>query len=53
VQVTERVAPGQLFMAFHVPEARANVLTSDWSDEVTSCPEYKVTAVGLAPVRRR
>jgi formate dehydrogenase major subunit len=53
VQVTERVAPGQLFMAFHLPEAPANVLTSDWSDEVTSCPEYKVTAVGLAPVRRR
>jgi formate dehydrogenase alpha subunit len=43
--VTERVAPGELFMAFHFPEALANALTSDATDEVTSCPEYKVTAV--------
>lgn len=49
VEVTERVAPGQLFMAFHFPEALANELTSDASDDVTSCPEYKVTAVRLAP----
>jgi formate dehydrogenase alpha subunit len=43
--VTERVAPGELFMAFHFPEALANALTSEATDEVTSCPEYKVTAV--------
>jgi formate dehydrogenase major subunit len=43
--VTERVAPGELFMGFHFPEALANALTSDATDEVTSCPEYKVTAV--------
>jgi formate dehydrogenase major subunit len=43
--VTERVAPGELFMAFHFPEALANALTSDATDDVTSCPEYKVTAV--------
>ncbi len=47
--VTERVAPGELFMAFHFPEAGANTLTSHASDEFTSCPEYKVTAVRLAP----
>jgi formate dehydrogenase major subunit len=47
VGVTERVAPGQLFMAFHFPNALANALTSDASDDVTSCPEYKVTAVKL------
>jgi formate dehydrogenase major subunit len=45
VDVTERVAPGQLFMAFHFPEVLANALTSDAVDDVTSCPEYKVTAV--------
>jgi predicted molibdopterin-dependent oxidoreductase YjgC len=45
--VTERVAPGELFMSFHFPEALANSLTSDAVDEVTSCPEYKVTAVRL------
>ena len=27
-EVTERVAPGQVFMAFHFPEALANALTS-------------------------
>jgi formate dehydrogenase major subunit len=45
--VTDRVAPGELFMSFHFPEALANALTSDAVDDVTSCPEYKVTAVQL------
>jgi formate dehydrogenase major subunit len=45
VSVTERVLPGQLFLAFHFPEVAANVLTSDVGDEITDCPEYKVTAV--------
>ena len=48
VHVTDRVARGELFTAFHFPDAPANVLTSDASDGVTSCPEYKVTAVRLA-----
>ena len=43
--ITERVSPGQAFIGFHFPEALANVLTSQHGDEVTSCPEYKVTAV--------
>jgi formate dehydrogenase major subunit len=47
--VTGRVNPGEVFMAFHFPEAGANTLTSDASDESTSCPEYKVTAVRLSP----
>jgi formate dehydrogenase alpha subunit len=47
VHVTDRVAPGQVFMAFHFPEALANALTSASTDEVTDCPEYKVTAVSL------
>jgi formate dehydrogenase major subunit len=45
--VTDRVAAGQVFMAFHFPEVLANVLTSDAADSVTDCPEYKVTAVKL------
>jgi formate dehydrogenase major subunit len=49
VDVTDRVARGELFTAFHFPDAPANVLTSDANDDVTSCPEYKVTAVKLAP----
>ena len=47
--VSETVAPGELFMAFHFPDALANALTSDSVDDVTSCPEYKVTAVSLRP----
>ena len=36
-------------MAFHFPEVLSNRLTSDHSDAVTSCPEYKVTAIRVAP----
>ena len=48
VTVTDRVAEGQLFLAFHFPDVLANALTSDATDEVTSCPEYKVTAVRVS-----
>jgi formate dehydrogenase major subunit len=46
-ELTDRVSPGQAFMAFHFPDALANRLTSQEVDEVTSCPEYKVTAVRI------
>jgi formate dehydrogenase major subunit len=46
-RLTDDVAPGQLFMAFHFSDTPANLLTSGHGDEVTSCPEYKVTAVHL------
>jgi formate dehydrogenase major subunit len=49
--VTDRVAAGQVFLSFHFPEQGTNRLTSASSDEVTNCPEYKVTAVSLAKVR--
>ena len=35
--------------AFHFPDAAVNELTSGWTDDVTSCPEYKVTAVSVQP----
>ena len=41
------MAPGQAFCAFHFPASGVNTLTSDRGDTVTSCPEYKVTAVRL------
>ena len=47
--VTDRVSPGQAFIGFHFPETLANVLTSQHGDEVTSCPEYKVSAVRVEP----
>jgi formate dehydrogenase major subunit len=43
--ITERVQPGVVYTTFHHPETGANVVTTDYSDWATSCPEYKVTAV--------
>ncbi|MBX9944296.1 MAG: formate dehydrogenase subunit alpha [Reyranella sp.] len=48
-RVTERVAPGVVYTTFHHPETQANVVTSDYSDWATNCPEYKVTAVQATP----
>jgi formate dehydrogenase major subunit len=47
--VTDRVAPGVVYTTFHHPETQANVVTTDFSDWATNCPEYKVTAVQVAP----
>ena len=49
VHLTDDVLPGQVFLAFHFPDAAVNELTSGWTDDVTSCPEYKVTAVSVQP----
>ena len=43
--ITERVAPGVVYTTFHHPTTQANVITTDYSDWATNCPEYKVTAV--------
>ncbi len=47
--VTDRVAPGVVYTTFHHPATQANVVTTDYSDWATNCPEYKVTAVQVAP----
>jgi formate dehydrogenase major subunit len=47
--VTDRVAPGVVYTTFHHPTTQANVVTSDYSDWATNCPEYKVTAVQVSP----
>jgi formate dehydrogenase major subunit len=47
--VTDRVAPGVVYTTFHHPTTQANVVTTDFSDWATNCPEYKVTAVQIAP----
>ena len=47
--ITERVAPGVVYTTFHHPLTRANVVTTDFSDWATNCPEYKVTAVQVTP----
>ena len=43
--VTDKVAPGVVYTTFHHPETQANVVTTEFSDWATNCPEYKVTAV--------
>ena len=35
--------------AFDHPDTQANVITTDYSDWATNCPEYKVTAVQVSP----
>ncbi|GHE38399.1 formate dehydrogenase subunit alpha [Streptosporangium violaceochromogenes] len=48
-RLSEDMPPGQVFCAFHFPAGGVNALTSGHADTVTSCPEYKVTAVRLIP----
>jgi formate dehydrogenase major subunit len=47
--ITERVAPGVVYTTFHHPNTQANVVTTEYSDWATNCPEYKVTAVQISP----
>lgn len=47
--ITERVAPGVVYTTFHHPTTQANVITTEFSDWATNCPEYKVTAVQISP----
>jgi len=51
--ITERVKPGVVYTTFHNPETGANVVTTEYSDWATNCPEYKVTAVQIAPASHR
>ncbi len=44
-EITDRVQPGVVYTTFHHPETGANVVTTEFSDWATNCPEYKVTAV--------
>lgn len=48
-QITDRVSTGVVYTTFHHPATQANVITTDYSDWATNCPEYKVTAVQVSP----
>ena len=52
-QITDRVAPGVVYTTFHHPDTQANVVTTDYSDWATNCPEYKCTAVQVSPSNGR
>ncbi|MCA8929703.1 MAG: formate dehydrogenase subunit alpha, partial [Alphaproteobacteria bacterium] len=50
--ITDRVPQGVVYTTFHHPVTGANVITTDYSDWATNCPEYKVTAVQVFPTNR-
>ena len=39
----------EVYTTFHHPNTQANVVTTEYSDWATNCPEYKVTAVQVTP----
>ena len=43
--LSERMQPGVVYTTFHMPFSGANIVTTEYSDWATNCPEYKVTAV--------
>ncbi len=47
-RISERMQPGVVYTTFHAPGSGANVVTTEFSDWATNCPEYKVTAVQVA-----
>ena len=46
--LTAAVAAVAVHSDIHHPLTQANVITTDFSDWATNCPEYKVTAVQVA-----
>lgn len=50
--ITECVQPGVVYTTFHHAGTGANVITTDYSDWATNCPEYKVTAVQVQRTNR-
>ena len=44
-RISDRMPQGVVYTTFHHPESGANVITTEYSDWATNCPEYKVTAV--------
>jgi formate dehydrogenase major subunit len=43
--ISDRMPQGVVYTTFHHPVTGANVITTEYSDWATNCPEYKVTAV--------
>jgi len=50
-RISERMQPGVVYTTFHHAMTGANVVTTDYSDWATNCPEYKVTAVQVQLAR--
>jgi formate dehydrogenase major subunit len=50
VRVSDRVAPGQVFVPFHFREAAANLLTNPILDPYAKMAELKICAIRIEPV---
>lgn len=48
---SDRMRPGQTFMAFHWQEAPANFLTNPAVDDTAKIPEFKISSVKAEPVK--
>ncbi len=48
VVVSDRVPPGTVFTTFHFPELNLNKLLSSSADDLSKCPEYKVSTVAVS-----
>ena len=44
--------PGVVYTTFHFPGSAVNVVTTEFGDWATECPEYKVTAVQVRKTSR-
>jgi len=51
VRISERQAPGQVFIPMHFREAAANLLTNPALDPYAKIASFKVSAVRIEPVR--
>ncbi len=51
-RISGRMQPGVVYTTFHHPGTGANVITTDFTDWATNCPEYKVTAVQVRRTNR-
>ena len=49
VRISERQAPGQVFIPMHFREAAANLLTNPALDPYAKIAEFKVSAVRVEP----
>jgi formate dehydrogenase major subunit len=51
-RISDRQAPGQIFIPMHFREAAANLLTNPTLDPYAKIAEFKVSAVRVEPVRQ-
>ena len=49
--VGDVVQPDAAFMTFHFPDGNSNFLTNPATDDIAKCPDYKVCAIKIEPVK--